>query len=121
MKRPMTDSLDGKLITLLERDARQSIERIANQLGVSPSTISRRMEKLISKISSIEGKIVIDDEADYAAQNSKINRDEKTKINELVGKLLGNDWTYIDVTATHAGLNLNNTFENANDSWINLW
>ncbi|MFC2047901.1 Lrp/AsnC family transcriptional regulator [Chloroflexota bacterium] len=43
----MIDSLDEKLITLLEQDTRQSIERIANQLGVSPSTISRRMEKLI--------------------------------------------------------------------------
>ncbi|MFC1941471.1 Lrp/AsnC family transcriptional regulator [Chloroflexota bacterium] len=47
MKRPMIDSLDKKLITLLEQDARQSIERLANQLGVSPSTISRRIEKLV--------------------------------------------------------------------------
>jgi len=78
------------------------------------------LEKLISKVSSIEGKIVIDDEADYATPNSKINRDEKTRINELVGKLLGNDWTYIGVTATPARLDLNNTFENANDSWINF-
>lgn len=78
------------------------------------------LEKLMSKVGGIEGKIVIDDEADYATPNSKVNRDEKTKINELVGKLLGDEWVYIGVTATPARLDLNNTFENANDSWINF-
>jgi hypothetical protein len=76
------------------------------------------LEKLISKIGDVDGKVVIDDEADYATPNSKINRDEKTKINELVGNLLGNEWIYIGVTATPARLDLNNTFENANDSWV---
>lgn len=78
------------------------------------------LEKLVSKISSIKGKIIIDDEADYATPNSKINREEKTKINELVGELLGEKWIYIGVTATPARLDLNNTFENANDSWVNF-
>lgn len=76
------------------------------------------LEKLISKIGDIDGKVIIDDEADYATPNSKINRDEKTKINELIGKLLGNEWIYIGVTATPARLDLNNTFENANNSWV---
>ena len=78
------------------------------------------LEKLVSKVGNIDGKIVIDDEADYATPNSKINRDEKTRINELSGRLLGNEWIYIGVTATPARLDLNNTFENANDSWINF-
>jgi len=78
------------------------------------------LEKLVSKIGGIEGKIVIDDEADYATPNSKVNRAEKTRINELIGKLLGNEWVYIGVTATPARLDLNNTFENANDSWIHF-
>jgi len=78
------------------------------------------LEKLVSKVGNIDGKIVIDDEADYATPNSKINRDEKTRINELIGRLLGNEWVYIGVTATPARLDLNNTFENANDSWIHF-
>jgi hypothetical protein len=76
------------------------------------------LEKLISKIGGEEGKIVIDDEADYATPNSKITKDEKTRINELVGELLGDNWIYIGVTATPARLDLNNTFENANDNWV---
>ena len=47
MKRSMIDSLDKKLITFLEQDARQGVDRLANQLGVSSSTISRRIEKLL--------------------------------------------------------------------------
>ncbi len=78
------------------------------------------LEKLVSKIGGAPGKVIIDDEADYATPNSKINTDEKTKINELVGKLLGQKWIYIGVTATPARLDLNNTFENANDHWVNF-
>jgi hypothetical protein len=76
------------------------------------------LKKLIDKIGHIPGKIIIDDEADYATPNAKINKKEKTKINDLVGKLLGRNWIYIGVTATPARLDLNNTFENANDKWI---
>lgn len=76
------------------------------------------LEKLVSRIGNIDGKVIIDDEADYATPNSKINRDEKTTINELIGRLLGSNWTYIGVTATPGRLDLNNTFENANDSWV---
>jgi len=80
------------------------------------------LENLIGKIGKFE-KVVIDDEADYASPNSKINRDDKkTKINELIGKLLGETHAgsnkYIGVTATPARLDLNNTFENANDRWV---
>lgn len=78
------------------------------------------LTKLISKIGNYENKIVIDDEADYATPNAKINIDKKTKINERVGELLGQNGIYIGVTATPARLDLNNTFENANDRWVNF-
>lgn len=76
--------------------------------------------KLIDKLGRTAGRTVIDDEADYATPNAKINQAEKTKINELVGKLLGKDGTYIGVTATPARLDLNNTFENENEHWIDF-
>jgi len=79
---------------------------------------SSDLKKLISKISDIDYKVIIDDEGDYATPNAKINRNEQTKINELVGKLLGKNGIYIGVTATPARLDLNNTFKNANDRWI---
>src|SRR3989338_3947680 len=78
------------------------------------------LQKLIKKVGKYE-KIVIDDEADYASPNSKIGKNEKTKINQLVGELLGEIGKgnkYIGVTATPARLDLNNTFENANDKWV---
>ncbi len=79
------------------------------------------LQKLLAKIGKIKDKIIIDDEADFATPNSKINKDnEKTKINELVGKLLDKDGVYIGVTATPARLDLNNTFENNNEKWIDF-
>ena len=43
----MVDSLDEKLIKLLGKDAQQRSEVLAKQLGVSSSTIRRRIEKLV--------------------------------------------------------------------------
>ncbi|MEX5219435.1 MAG: DEAD/DEAH box helicase family protein [Nitrospira sp.] len=81
---------------------------------------SKDLKKLINKLHSQDGKIIIDDEADYATPNSKINHGERTKINELVGNLIGNEGIYIGVTATPARLDLNNTFENDNERWIDF-
>ncbi len=78
------------------------------------------LEKLIKALEKSGPVIVIDDEADYATPNAKINKNEKTKINELVSKLLGNDGKYIGVTATPARLNLNNTFNNKTETWIHF-
>lgn len=39
--------LDQQLVQLLQKDARQSSEALAKQLGVSPTTIRRRIRKLI--------------------------------------------------------------------------
>lgn len=43
------DSLDRKLINLLARNARQSNERLAKQLSVNASTVSRRIKRLIEE------------------------------------------------------------------------
>ncbi len=79
---------------------------------------SKNLQKLIDKIKSMDNKVIIDDEADFATPNSKINKGEKNKINELIEKLLGENGIYIGVTATPARLDLNKTFENENDKWI---
>ncbi len=81
---------------------------------------AKDLTKLIAKVETVDNKIIIDDEADYATPNAKINKKEQTKINRLVGELLGKNGIYIGVTATPARLDLNNTFENANDRWVNF-
>jgi len=78
------------------------------------------LTKLTSKIGRIKRRVIIDDEADFATPNAKINRGEVTKINGLVAGLIGSDGIYIGVTATPARLDLNNTFDNDNERWINF-
>ena len=69
-------------------------------------------------------RVVIDDEADYATPNAKINKEEVTAINLNVGLLGdlgdGGSGTYIGVTATPARLDLNNTFLNESRNWVFL-
>jgi hypothetical protein len=79
---------------------------------------SRDLDNLIGRLKGQGNVVVIDDEADYATPNAKINQGAKTKINELVGKLIGNSGHYIGVTATPARLNLNNTLENDTAKWV---
>jgi len=74
--------------------------------------------KLIDSVRNSGPVVVIDDEADYATPNAKINVREKTRINALVGDLLGTKGIYIGVTATPARLNLNNTFNNTTETWV---
>lgn len=81
---------------------------------------SKDLQKLISKIDGHSGRVVIDDEADYATPNSKINKKEKSKINDLTGLLIGDSGIYIGVTATPARLDLNRTHNNQNDYWIDF-
>jgi len=81
---------------------------------------SKDLQKLIYKLDGHEKKVIIDDEADYATPNSKINKGEQTKINELVGILLGQSGIYIGVTATPARLDLNNTFKNQSERWLDF-
>jgi hypothetical protein len=76
------------------------------------------LKKLISELEKSGPVVVIDDEADYATPNAKINQNETTRINELVAELLGGKGNYIGVTATPARLNLNNTFDNKSETWV---
>jgi hypothetical protein len=81
---------------------------------------SKDLNKLIEKIGKFKTKVVIDDEADFASPNSKINKQDKTRINELIEKLIGDDGIYIGVTATPARLDLNNTFGNMSERWVHF-
>jgi hypothetical protein len=81
---------------------------------------SKDLQKLLDKLSGHSSRVIIDDEADYATPNSKINQREKSKINELTAKLIGRDGRYIGVTATPARLDLNKTHENQNEHWIDF-
>lgn len=78
------------------------------------------LRKLLDKLAGFGGVVVIDDEADYASPNAKVNKGEKTKINELIGNIIGKDGIYIGVTATPARLDLNNTFDNDSKLWVNF-
>jgi hypothetical protein len=81
---------------------------------------AKDLEKLSESLRFMKTLIVIDDEADYASPNAKVNQAERTRINELIYNLLGNRGQYIGVTATPARLDLNNTFDNATEDWINF-
>jgi len=45
----MVYQFDEELISLLEQDARQTSEKLAEQLSASPSTVRRRMSELIKR------------------------------------------------------------------------
>ncbi len=78
------------------------------------------LRKLTEKIGQLKNIVIIDDEADYASPNAKVNRGEKTKINELIDGILGATGVYIGVTATPARLDLNNTFKNDSHLWVDF-
>lgn len=78
------------------------------------------LTKVINKIGSLKRILIIDDEADFASPNAKVNSGERTKINDKITRLLSNEGTYIGVTATPARLDLNNTFDNDSGRWVNF-
>tara|TARA_R110002111_G_scaffold261984_1_gene336621 strand:- start:102080 stop:103975 length:1896 start_codon:yes stop_codon:yes gene_type:complete len=82
---------------------------------------SKDLTKLIGELKNTGPVIVIDDEADYATPNSKVNKNSTTPINELVADLIGENGKYIGVTATPARLNLNNTFDNRTETWVRFY
>jgi hypothetical protein len=79
---------------------------------------AHNLRDLIKKLDGHGPIVVIDDEADYATPNSKVNKKEKTTINSLVEQVIGDEGQYIGVTATPARLNLNNTFANDSSLWV---
>jgi hypothetical protein len=81
---------------------------------------AKDLEKLTTSLRFVKKLIIIDDEADFASPNAKVNKGERTKINELIHELLKNRGTYIGVTATPARLDLNNTFENNTELWVDF-
>lgn len=81
---------------------------------------SKDLQKMLKKIETHKKRVVIDDEADHATPNSKINKREKSKINELTELLIGDEGIYIGVTATPARLDLNRTHKNQNEYWIDF-
>lgn len=85
---------------------------------------SKNLQKLIDHCRHMTGRIVIDDEADFATPNTKINKAEATAINQHLGDLAdlgpGGEGTYIGVTATPGRLDLNNTFLNKSANWVFL-
>lgn len=78
------------------------------------------LRKLVEKLDGVDGVVVIDDEADYASPNSKVNKGQRTPINDLITQILKQKGTYIGVTATPARLDLNNTFENDSSYWVDF-
>jgi hypothetical protein len=78
------------------------------------------LKKLIEKLDGSKNVVIIDDEADYASPNAKINSGGQTKINELITQILGTSGMYIGVTATPARLDLNNTFDNDSKAWVDF-
>ena len=80
--------------------------------------------KLTHACRFMKNRVVIDDEADFATPNAKINKQEVTAINEnleLLGELgPAHDGVYIGVTATPARLDLNNTYLNDSTRWVFL-
>ncbi|MES5044504.1 Z1 domain-containing protein [Rhizobium nepotum] len=106
-----------KQFSELPRDAKD----IADKTWVIFSKKNARdLEKLIKLLRFRKDITVIDDEADFASPNAKVNTDSKTKINELIHTLIGTTGKYIGVTATPARLNLNNTFENVSELWVDF-
>ncbi|MEI9988472.1 MAG: Z1 domain-containing protein [Rhizomicrobium sp.] len=79
---------------------------------------ARDLEKFIARIDGLKGVVVIDDEADYATPNSKINKKQKSPINKLIEQLIGDDGFYVGVTATPARLDLNHTLGNEAEYWV---
>jgi hypothetical protein len=81
---------------------------------------ARDLEKLKESLRFVKKLVIIDDEADYASPNAKINSGEKTRINQLIHSLLEGRGQYIGVTATPARLDLNNTFDNNTERWVDF-
>lgn len=82
------------------------------------------LANLLDYVGHLGELVVIDDEADYATPNAKVNQktakgaQEKTPIHKLIEQLIGSSGRYIGVTATPARLNLNNTFDTKTDEWV---
>lgn len=114
-----TPSRDFEIRSLPENELRVDKQRI-----IFCRKNSKNLQKLVHLCRFMKDRVVIDDEADFATPNSKINKSEVTAINEHLGVLgqlgLNDTGVYIGVTATPARLDLNNTYFNDSTKWIFL-
>ncbi len=111
---------DTQLANMSDAQLRQEKQRI-----IFCRKNSKNLQKLIEHCRHMKNRVVIDDEADYASPNARINKQEVTAINKFLGQLghfenADDRGTYIGVTATPARLDLNNTFLNDSKEWIFL-
>ena len=87
---------------------------------------AKNLEKIIDATRKLDKKVILDDEADFASPDNKVNKSEAdaSKINMLLQKLISSGSTeekenvYIGVTATPGRLDLNNTFLNDSQEWV---
>jgi hypothetical protein len=109
----------GEFHQLEDKDKRTENKRV-----VFCRKNSSVLTKLIEDARFLKDRVIIDDEADYASPNTKVNKADYSTINKLVGKLgdLGSNGSgiYIGVTATPGRLDLNNTFQNEAKEWVFL-
>ena len=101
--------------------------KVAKQRIIFCRKNSKNLQKLRDKCRFMRDRVVIDDEADFATPNAKINKDEATAINKYLGELgkLTDEFNddrgiYIGVTATPGRLDLNNTYLNNSNRWVFL-
>ena len=88
------------------------------------------LRKLINetKLAELDDLIIIDDEADYATPNSKVNKKDNSNeakelrsvINGLIKNIMNKNGIWIGVTATPGRLDLNNTYANETNRWVYL-
>ena len=107
-----------EFIDLKDEDKRLDVQRI-----IFCRKNYNNLETLITECRFLKDRVVIDDEADYASPDTKINKiGQKSTINDLVGRLgnLSEGGRYIGVTATPGRLDLNNTFLNRSEDWVFL-
>lgn len=120
----LAQNLDRFRLARLAPAPRNAVELAGIQLLPEQSAVvfckknKNNLRSLITSLENIPSVVVIDDEADYATPNSKVNRQQLSRINELVTQLVGTQGKYIGVTATPARLNLNNTLNNKVRDWV---
>jgi hypothetical protein len=109
-----------QFINFSDEDKRSDIQRV-----IFCRKNATNLRKLIEDGRFLRERVVIDDEADFATPDGKVNKDEDpSTINALVREL-GNlqetgNGIYIGVTATPGRLDLNGTFANDSDNWVFL-
>lgn len=128
----MNDSVD-LLAQNLKRFKQSGLSPAARVMSELPTTTalpsemvvfckknSKDLDKLNKRLAKagVAQVVVIDDEADFATPNAQVNQGRITKINQHVATLLGSGGIYIGVTATPARLDLNNTFNNRTELWV---